>query len=164
MSGVWGWFGGGGAAKKKESPKNAILGLRGQLDMLTKREKHLMSQMAEQDNIARKNVNTNKNGKSSCRTASNTTIRYLPWFNSRESCSTEEEGTRAQPRTDNIANRDVGATDQCYRVCQHQPGNTGSDGEGWQSHARYPRQAHARKSRRDHVRLSLAGLGGLYTR
>lgn len=62
MSGVWGWFGGGAAQKKKDSPKNAILGLRAQLDMLQKREKHLMAQMAEQDEIARKNVNTNKNG------------------------------------------------------------------------------------------------------
>ncbi|KAJ2982696.1 hypothetical protein NUW58_g6391 [Xylaria curta] len=59
MSGVWGWFG-GGAAKKKDTPKNAILGLRTQLEMLQKREKHLMNQMEEQDAIARKNVNTNK--------------------------------------------------------------------------------------------------------
>lgn len=63
MSGVWGWFGGGAAQKKKDSPKNAIVGLRAQLDMLQKREKHLMTQMDEQDAIARKNVNTNKNGK-----------------------------------------------------------------------------------------------------
>lgn len=62
MSGVWGWFGGAAAAKKKDSPKNAILGLRAQLDMLQKREKHLQTQMDEQDAIARKNVNTNKNG------------------------------------------------------------------------------------------------------
>ncbi|KAI0156961.1 vacuolar-sorting protein SNF7 [Xylariaceae sp. FL1272] len=62
MSGVWGWFGGGGAAqKKKDSPKNAILGLRTQLEMLQKREKHLQTQMDEQEAIARKNVNTNKN-------------------------------------------------------------------------------------------------------
>ncbi|KAK9415382.1 putative Vacuolar-sorting protein SNF7 [Seiridium cardinale] len=61
MSGVWGWFGGGAAQKKKDSPKNAILGLRSQLDMLQKRQKHLMTQMEEQDTIARKNVNTNKN-------------------------------------------------------------------------------------------------------
>ncbi|KAI0528177.1 vacuolar-sorting protein SNF7 [Xylaria bambusicola] len=61
MSGVWGWFGGGGAAKKKDTPKNAILGLRTQLEMLQKRENHLKNQMAEQDAIARKNVNTNKN-------------------------------------------------------------------------------------------------------
>ncbi|CAJ2502336.1 Uu.00g097300.m01.CDS01 [Anthostomella pinea] len=61
MSGVWGWFGGGAAQKKKDSPKNAILGLRSQLEMLQKREKHLQTQMDEQDAIARKNVNTNKN-------------------------------------------------------------------------------------------------------
>ncbi|KAH6652719.1 vacuolar-sorting protein SNF7 [Truncatella angustata] len=61
MSGVWGWFGGGAAQKKKDTPKNAILSLRSQLDMLQKREKHLMTQMDEQDAIARKNVNTNKN-------------------------------------------------------------------------------------------------------
>ncbi|KAI1128847.1 vacuolar-sorting protein SNF7 [Nemania abortiva] len=61
MSGVWGWFGGGAAAKKKDTPKNAILGLRTQLEMLQKREKHLMNQMADQDAIARKNINTNKN-------------------------------------------------------------------------------------------------------
>ncbi|TPX10771.1 uncharacterized protein E0L32_008340 [Thyridium curvatum] len=60
-SGIWGWFGGGAAQKRKDSPKNAILGLRSQLDMLQKREKHLKSQMEEQDAIARKNVNTNKN-------------------------------------------------------------------------------------------------------
>ncbi|KAI0016202.1 vacuolar-sorting protein SNF7 [Xylariomycetidae sp. FL0641] len=61
MSGVWGWFGGGAAQKKKDTPKNAILGLRAQLDMLQKREKHLQAQMDEQDAIARKNVNGNKN-------------------------------------------------------------------------------------------------------
>ncbi|KAK7754024.1 ESCRT-III subunit protein snf7 [Diatrype stigma] len=61
MSGVWGWFGGAAAQKKKDSPKNAILGLRSQLDMLQKRERHLMTQMDEQDAVARKNVNSNKN-------------------------------------------------------------------------------------------------------
>ncbi|KAJ0355897.1 hypothetical protein COL154_001415 [Colletotrichum chrysophilum] len=61
MSGVWGWFGGGGGAKKKNDAKDAILGLRVQLDMLQKREKHLQNLMDEQDAIARKNVNTNKN-------------------------------------------------------------------------------------------------------
>jgi charged multivesicular body protein 4A/B len=64
MSGVWGWFGGGAAQKKKDSPKNAILDLRSQLDMLQKRERHLMTQMDEQDAIARKNISTNKNGRS----------------------------------------------------------------------------------------------------
>lgn len=63
MSG-WGlgWFGGGGGAKKKDAPKNAILQLRGTLDMLTKREKHLQNQMDEQDTIARKFVASNKSG------------------------------------------------------------------------------------------------------
>lgn len=63
MSG-WGlgniWGGGQSAAKKKDSTKNAILGLRSTLDMLSKREKHLQNQMDEQDAIARKNVSTNK--------------------------------------------------------------------------------------------------------
>ncbi|KAH6674138.1 Snf7-domain-containing protein [Halenospora varia] len=61
MSGVWGWFGGQSAQSKKDSPKNAILGLRSQLEMLQKRERHLQTQMDEQENIARKNVTTNKN-------------------------------------------------------------------------------------------------------
>jgi charged multivesicular body protein 4 len=62
MSG-WGlgWFGGGQA--KKEAPKKAILQLRGQLEMLNKREKHLQNQMDEQDTIARKYVSSNKNGR-----------------------------------------------------------------------------------------------------
>ncbi len=62
MSGVWGWFGGGAAQKRKDSPKNAILALRSQLEMLQKREKHLQTQIDEQDALARKHVNTNKNG------------------------------------------------------------------------------------------------------
>jgi len=61
MSGVWGWFGGQSAQKRKDTPKNAILGLRSQLEMLQKRERHLQNQMDEQDAIARKNVSTNKN-------------------------------------------------------------------------------------------------------
>jgi hypothetical protein len=55
---------GGNAAKKKDSTKNAILGLRSTLEMLSKREKHLQNQMDEQDAIARKNVSTNKGGES----------------------------------------------------------------------------------------------------
>jgi len=68
-SGGWG-FGnlwGGNAAKKKDSTKNAILGLRSTLEMLSKREKHLENQMNEQDAIARKNVSTNKGGESDIR-------------------------------------------------------------------------------------------------
>ncbi|KAI7083004.1 Vacuolar-sorting protein, partial [Hortaea werneckii] len=61
MSG-WGWgsIWGGSGKNNKDGPKNAILGLRSTLEMLTKREKHLQNQMDEQDNIARKNVNANK--------------------------------------------------------------------------------------------------------
>ncbi|KAJ2902708.1 hypothetical protein MKZ38_000218 [Zalerion maritima] len=62
MSGVWGWFGGGGSSQKRQiNPKNAILDLRSQLEMLQKREKHLQAQIDEQDALARKNVSTNKN-------------------------------------------------------------------------------------------------------
>jgi len=68
-SGGWGWGNlfGGSAKSQKDTTKNAILGLRGTADMLTKREKHLVNQMEEQDNLARKNVNTNKTGKSDTR-------------------------------------------------------------------------------------------------
>lgn len=59
---MWSWFGGQSAQQKKDAPKKAILGLRQQLEMLQKREKHLENQMAEQDALARKNVTTNKNG------------------------------------------------------------------------------------------------------
>ncbi|GAO14329.1 uncharacterized protein UV8b_07491 [Ustilaginoidea virens] len=58
---MWSWFGGGSAQAKKDSPKNAILNLRSQLDMLQKRQKHLQSQIDEQHEIARKNATTNKN-------------------------------------------------------------------------------------------------------
>ncbi|KIX07627.1 uncharacterized protein Z518_02280 [Rhinocladiella mackenziei CBS 650.93] len=58
---MWGWFGGAAAQARRDAPKNAILKLRQQLDMLQKREKHLESQMAEQDALARKNISTNKN-------------------------------------------------------------------------------------------------------
>ncbi len=60
---MWGWFGGAAAQQRKDAPKKAILQLRSQLDMLSKREKHLENQMAEQDAIARKNVSSNKAGK-----------------------------------------------------------------------------------------------------
>jgi len=57
---MWGWFGGAAAQQRKDAPKKAILQLRSQLDMLSKREKHLENQIAEQDAAARKNVSTNK--------------------------------------------------------------------------------------------------------
>lgn len=59
---MWSWFGGSAAQKRKDAPKDAILKLREQLDMLQKREKHLENLMEEQDAVARKNVTTNKNG------------------------------------------------------------------------------------------------------
>lgn len=62
MSGIWGWFGNGAAQKRKDTPKNVILDLRTQLDMLQKRETHLNRQIEEQEQIARKNVSTNKTG------------------------------------------------------------------------------------------------------
>ncbi|KAI9367015.1 Snf7-domain-containing protein [Aspergillus egyptiacus] len=58
---MWSWFGGAAAQKRKDAPKEAILALRGQLDMLQKRERHLENQMAEQEAVAKKNVTTNKN-------------------------------------------------------------------------------------------------------
>ncbi|UNI20777.1 ESCRT-III subunit protein snf7 [Purpureocillium takamizusanense] len=58
---MWNWFGGAAAQRTKDTPKKAILGLRSHLDMLQKREKHLQNQIDEQQNIARKNANTNKN-------------------------------------------------------------------------------------------------------
>lgn len=57
---MWGWFGGAGVQKRKDGPKNAILMLRQQLDMLQKRERHLQNQMKDQDAVARKNIATNK--------------------------------------------------------------------------------------------------------
>ncbi len=56
---MWSWFGGGSAANRKDSPKNAILGLRSQLEMLQKREKHLQNQIEEQNALARKHVGAN---------------------------------------------------------------------------------------------------------
>jgi charged multivesicular body protein 4A/B len=65
MSGIWGWFGGGSTQKHKDSTKKAISTLKGQLELLQKRKKHLQSQIDEQHAIARKNVGTDKSGKSS---------------------------------------------------------------------------------------------------
>lgn len=59
---MWSWFGGAAAQKRKDAPKNAILMLREQLDMLQKRERHLENQMEEQEAIAKKNVAANKTG------------------------------------------------------------------------------------------------------
>lgn len=80
---MWGWFGGAGAQKRKDAPKNAILMLRQQLDMLQKRERHLEGQMAEQDAIARKNISTNKTGTVSSAFGAplESGIQELTWMN-----------------------------------------------------------------------------------
>jgi charged multivesicular body protein 4A/B len=63
MSG-WGynWFAGKSGARRSDAPKKAILGLREQLEMLSKREKHLETQINDQDALARKHVSGNKTG------------------------------------------------------------------------------------------------------
>lgn len=92
MSG-WGlgWFGGGQA--KKEAPKKAILQLRGQLEMLNKREKHLQNQMDEQDALARKHVSTNKAGTyAPLASASRKSVgRVLMWYDSGQGSIKKEE-------------------------------------------------------------------------
>lgn len=57
---MWEWFGGATAQKRRDAPKNAILMLRQQQNMLQKRETHMESLMAEQDALARKNLRTNR--------------------------------------------------------------------------------------------------------
>ncbi|KAF7846426.1 hypothetical protein BT93_L4387 [Corymbia citriodora subsp. variegata] len=59
---MWGWFGGSSATqRRKDMPKNAIIALREQLEMLQKRERHLETQITEADATARRNISTNKN-------------------------------------------------------------------------------------------------------
>lgn len=65
MASFFSYFGGGAAAKKNHASKEAIVKLRQQLDMLRKREIHTEKQMSEQEDIARKNVTTNKTGNAS---------------------------------------------------------------------------------------------------
>lgn len=103
---MWSWFGGAAAQKRKDAPKNAILLLREQLDMLQKREKHLENQIAEQEAVARKNVNTNKNG-TSCSLWKRTTMfgvfLWSEWSNdlsvsySCQSRTATEKGARKEP-------------------------------------------------------------------
>ena len=134
---MWGWFGGAAAQKRRDAPKNAILMLRQQLDMLQKRERHLESQMAEQDAIARKNVATNKTGKFLPPCQLNNQGRpidhlYLTvdgaWkllrimthnSHSCESCPAEEEAAREQPEPDNSAACTNRAADLQYRSSKY---------------------------------------------
>ncbi|CEJ92958.1 Putative ESCRT-III component [[Torrubiella] hemipterigena] len=53
---MWSWFGGSNVQSRKDAPKNAILDLRSQLEMLQKRQRHLQNQIDEQDAAARKHV------------------------------------------------------------------------------------------------------------
>lgn len=66
MSDMWCWFDGQSAQSQKDTPMNAILVLRSQLEMLQKRERHLQVQMDEQDGIARKSIASNKTGEAAC--------------------------------------------------------------------------------------------------
>lgn len=56
---MWNYFFGGNAAKKDQA-KTAIVNLKTHIDMLHRKEKHLETQIEEQDGIARKNVTSNK--------------------------------------------------------------------------------------------------------
>jgi hypothetical protein len=74
MAGIWGWF--GVANKEKNSPRNAILALREQLELLQKRKAHLQRQMDEQHALARQNVSSNKAGESLMRSIATQATRY----------------------------------------------------------------------------------------
>lgn len=54
------------AQSPEDTPKNAILALRSQLEMLQKRERRLRAQMDEQHEIAREVIASNKNGEAAC--------------------------------------------------------------------------------------------------
>lgn len=58
---MWSYLFGGNPQKKKELPKKAIVELREHISMLNKKQTHLENQMKEQDEIARKNISSNKN-------------------------------------------------------------------------------------------------------
>jgi uncharacterized protein YlxW (UPF0749 family) len=59
-------FGGGAAAnkKKQDAAKNSIVSLREQVNMLEKKEAHLQKQIDDLTATAKRNVATNKKGKS----------------------------------------------------------------------------------------------------
>ena len=158
MSGVWGWFGGQSAQSRKDSPKNAILGLRSQLEMLQKRERHLQNQMDEQDAIARKNVSTNKNGmwrqgvmvltmaRHICFCTHELLVRKgcgnksLTLLNSRKSRPEAEEAARAHPRADICANSDIRATNILHRSSKYQQRDPGGHGACRRRHETNPWQ------------------------
>ena len=125
MSG-WGlgWFGGGQA--KKEAPKKAILQLRGQLEMLNKREKHLQNQMDEQDALARKHVSTNV---------------------------TAKEAVRALTRADQFTDHDARKGDLLHRDGQYQQGDAGCHEECRKRHEADTLRPDHRQGRQCHVRF-----------
>jgi charged multivesicular body protein 4 len=148
MSG-WGlgWFGGGQA--KKDAPKKAILQLRGHLEMLSKREKHLQNQMDEQDALARKHVSTNKQGTFA--------TRLLAKYFANLCCSCEvgltaEEAVRALSRADECTDHDARTGDLLHRDGQHQQGDAGRYEERRHGYAADTRRAYNRQGRQRHVR------------
>ena len=137
MSG-WGlgWFGGG--QTKKEAPKKAILQLRGQLEMLNKREKHLQNQMDEQDALARKHVSTNKQGTFTLTTPAESLAN--PWC-SCEVGVTAKEAIRALPRADKLTDHDARTGDLLHRSRKHQQGDARRDEErrhSYEADTRWP--------------------------
>jgi charged multivesicular body protein 4 len=147
MSG-WGlgWFGGGQA--KKEAPKKAILQLRGQLEMLNKREKHLQNQMDEQDALARKHVSTNKQGDSARMPPPDTVANVCC------SCQigvTAKEAVRALARTDQFTDHDARTGDLLHRDGQHQQGDAGRHEECRNRDEADTRRPDHRQGRQRHV-------------
>lgn len=149
MSG-WGlgWFGGGQA--KKEAPKKAILQLRGQLEMLNKREKHLQNQMDEQDALARKHVSANKQGKFACIPLSAVVADAC------HSCQvgvTAKEAVRALTRADQFTDHDARKGDLLHRDGQYQQGDAGCHEECRKRHEADTLRPDHRQGRQCHVRF-----------
>lgn len=62
MSALWNWFGGTTAAKRKEMPKNVIVDLREQLEMLQKRADYLSTLIDKEDANVKENLVSNRAG------------------------------------------------------------------------------------------------------
>lgn len=146
---MWSWFG-GGAAQRKDTPKDAILGLRSHLDMLQKREKHLQNQIDEQQNIARKNANTNKNGRRLSGEKKGGP-RMLTRASSGQGSLATQEDARTRSGPDDCADRDPRAANQLDRVGQHQQRDARGHGKGQPGDEADSRQADAGKGGRDNV-------------
>jgi hypothetical protein len=157
MSGWGAWFG-GGAAKKKDAPKNAILQLRGQLEMLSKREKHLQTQMEEQEAIARKNVSGNKKGAHpACCLGRGSHVwgNARANVNSRHGCPQAKKAVRALSRADKQPDHDPRARDIFYRDSEHQQGDARGDEERKCRYETNTWWVDYRQSRSDHVGILL---------